>query len=112
VPEAARRHLVEYDLFALPAPGAMRRAAFSRSVTPAHMELFHGGKRMTLARWPNREFTTIAAAADPDPPDDGHGRPLGRLGDISTMKETGLPLVQHLRHLGSRLLGLGLGRNL
>ena len=74
----ARAHVLTADLpFA---PAALASRGFSRPTTPAHTELFLDGRRMTLARWPNAgEFARIGATADRNPPDDGHGKPLGRL---------------------------------
>jgi hypothetical protein len=74
----ARKHVVVADLPTGPAPLASR--GFSRPTTPSHSELYFDGERMTLARWPNNgEFTRIASTADPEPPDDGHGKRLGRI---------------------------------
>lgn len=75
----ARKHVLVADLpIADASPLASR--GFGRPTTPAHTELFWNGQRMTLARWPNAgEFARIAASADPEPPDDGHGKRLGRI---------------------------------
>jgi hypothetical protein len=75
---AARGHVLIADLPVTYAPLASR--GFGRPTTPSHTELYFDGKRMTLARWPNvGEFARIASTADPDPPDDGHGKRLGRI---------------------------------
>jgi hypothetical protein len=65
----------------LPVPAApLRSRGFGRPTTSAHTELFFDGKRMTLARWPNKgSFERIASTPDPNPPDDGHGKRLGRV---------------------------------
>lgn len=81
----ARPHVLVCDLkrLGIGAYGALRRRGFVGRTQPAHSELFFGGKRMTLARWPNRDagdgWARISAPADPDPPDDRHGRRHGRL---------------------------------
>jgi hypothetical protein len=78
---AARRHVRVVDLQRLP-PEALGRFAsrgFSRPITPAHSELFFASRRMTVARWPNQSFATIAKPADATPQDDDHGRFHGRL---------------------------------
>lgn len=59
--------------------GAFQARGFGHEHMPAHSELFFNGKRMTVSRWPNVEFTRIAEASDTDPEDDGHGRRIGRL---------------------------------
>lgn len=76
----ARKHVLIADLPAGVTPASLASRGFGRPATPAHTELFFDGKRMTLARWPNNgEFAKIAATADPEPPDDGHGKRLGRI---------------------------------
>lgn len=81
----ARPHVLVCDLkrLGIGAYGALRRRGFVGRIEPAHSELFFGGKRMTLARWPNRDagdgWARISAPGDPNPPDDGHGRRHGRL---------------------------------
>jgi len=82
----ARPHVLVCDLkrLGITAYGGLRRRGFVGGIEPAHSELFFGGKRMTLARWPNRDaagggWAKISAAGDPNPPDDDHGRRHGRL---------------------------------
>lgn len=79
-PEAAGKVLV-CDLRAegITDFGRMQSRGFSRPITPAHLELFFNGKRMTMARWPNEGFAHISGVGDADPQDDGHGRKIGRI---------------------------------
>lgn len=61
-------------------PGAMRSRGFGRATTPAHAELFFGGRPMTLARWPNEgAWETIAGFPNTAGKGDDHG---GRIGDL------------------------------
>ncbi|MFN7920737.1 MAG: right-handed parallel beta-helix repeat-containing protein [Bryobacteraceae bacterium] len=76
LPEAARDHVVFASVSGL---GPFQARGFGRAHLPAHSELFLNGERMTVARWPNREFTRIAEPLDASPEDDGHGRKIGRL---------------------------------
>ena len=62
-------------------PGQLRSRGFSRAKVPAHLELFLDGQPLTLARWPNDDYLTIAAPATVDPTGDGHGGQLGKLPD-------------------------------
>ncbi len=79
--EAARPHVVQADLKAMGITdfGTLRSRGFGRPSSPAHMELFVGGRPMTLARYPNEGFAKIvggpAGAVGPD----DHG---GKLGDL------------------------------
>ncbi len=59
----ARSNVVRLDLKALDITdfGRIRPRGFSRPTYPAHLELFHGGKPMQLARWPNQGWMRIAA---------------------------------------------------
>jgi hypothetical protein len=82
----ARPHVLMVDLKrqGISDYGRLSRRGFVRPIQPAHSELFFGGKRMILARWPNADapdggWARIAKPADAAPPDDGHGRPHGRL---------------------------------
>jgi hypothetical protein len=60
--------------------GALVSRGFGRSVTPAHLELFYGGRPMTLARWPNEgEWTRIAGMPAGATHGDEHGGELGAL---------------------------------
>lgn len=74
-PEARSKVLV-HDVANL---GAFQARGFGRAHLPAHSELFFQGARMTVARWPNDDFARIAESLDTEAPDDGHGKPLGRL---------------------------------
>jgi hypothetical protein len=77
---AARGNVLQTDLPAqgITDFGALQSRGFGRPRTPAHLELFVGGQVMTLARWPNDGFDTIAgfpgAAGN-----DGHGSAIGKL---------------------------------
>ncbi len=81
LPPEARSHVVQCDLTAagVSSPAGLTSRGFGRPTVPSHTELFFQGRRMTLARWPNDDFVTIAGVADPSPHDDGHGTPQGRL---------------------------------
>ena len=78
--EKARGHVVQLNLRALGITdfGEMRSRGFGRPASVAHCELFHGGRPMTLARWPNEgEFARIAGY--PAGYTDEHGGQLGAL---------------------------------
>lgn len=79
---AARGRVLQADLAAqgIADFGALRSRGFGRETTPAQMELFFGGEPMTLARWPNDGFSTIAGIPG-DGHDDGHGTLIGALED-------------------------------
>lgn len=81
-PSPGRPHVLECDLRALGITdfGSMKQRGFGRRATPAHMELFFQGRRMTVARWPNEGFEKIASIGGA-PRDDGHGKPLGNWQD-------------------------------
>jgi hypothetical protein len=81
-----RPHVMVCDLkrLGITGYGRLSRRGFVGRTEPAHAELFFGGKRMTVARWPNQDapgggWVRISAVGDPDPPDDSHGRRHGRL---------------------------------
>jgi hypothetical protein len=76
LPPAARPHV---RVAAVPNLAPLQARGFGRPHIPSHSELFLNGQRMTVARWPNADFARIEASLDPDAPDDGHGRKLGRL---------------------------------
>ena len=82
LPEAARGHVRQVDLRALSLAdlGKMSSRGFSRSLTPAHCELFFGGRPMTLARWPNEgDWEKIAGIPESGATKDEHGGRLGKL---------------------------------
>jgi len=82
LPEAARTHVMQVDLKALGITdfGQMRSRGFGRPLTPAHCELFFGGRPMTLARWPNEgEWERIAGYPDAGAGKDEHGGQVGKL---------------------------------
>jgi hypothetical protein len=76
---AAKSNVVQADLKALGIAnfGRLSSRGFGRAVTPAGLELFFAGKPMTLARWPNGDFTKIVGY--PDGVGDEHGGKLGKL---------------------------------
>ncbi len=76
---AARRNVVEYDLSSVDM-GTFRSRGFGRQSVPAHLELFYGGKRMTVARWPNDAYARISDPGGAGQ-DDEHGGRLGKLED-------------------------------
>ena len=80
VAPAAREHLLQCDLTALPIEdlGQFASRGFSRPTEPAHLELFYAGQRMEVARWPNRDWTHIDRPAAPK--EDEHG---GEQGDLA-----------------------------
>ena len=52
----------------------MHSRGFGRPLTPAHCELFYGGRPMTLARWPNEgDWEHIAGYPDAGAAKDEHG---------------------------------------
>lgn len=60
--------------------GEMKSRGFSRASTPAHCELFFGGRPMTLARWPNEgAWEKIAGFPETAGKGDDHG---GKIGDL------------------------------
>jgi len=62
--------------------GQMKSRGFARPISPAHCELFYGGKPMTLARWPNEgSWTKISGFPQEKARPDGHG---GQFGDLET----------------------------
>jgi hypothetical protein len=84
LPEEARRHVLTVDLhaFGIAGFGELKSRGFSRPSTPAHCELFFGGKPMTLARWPNEgAFESIAGFPEANAENDGHGGKIGKLKD-------------------------------
>ncbi len=79
---SARGHVLQCDLAALGIRefGAMQSRGFGRATAAAHCELFHGGRPMTLARWPNEgTFEKIAGFPEGSGRIDEHGGNLGEL---------------------------------
>lgn len=62
----AREFVMELDLRkrGIKDIGRLRPRGFGRATSPSHMELYFGGKRMVLARWPNDGYGKITAAAE------------------------------------------------
>jgi hypothetical protein len=82
LPEAARGHAIQVNLKSLGVTdfGQMRSRGFGRPLTPAHCELFCGGRPMTLARWPNEgDWERIAGYPDAGAMKDEHGGKTGKL---------------------------------
>lgn len=82
--ESARGHIMQIDLRALGLTdfGEMKSRGFGRPQSPAHCELFFGGKPMTLARWPNEgSWERIAGFPEATGQSDSHGGKIGRLED-------------------------------
>ena len=82
LPQAARSHVREIDLrrLGITSFGEMKSRGFGRPTSPAHCELFVGGKPMTLARWPNEgAWEQIAGFPEADGQNDGHGGKIGKL---------------------------------
>jgi hypothetical protein len=80
---SARKNVVQIGLHALGISnlGEMHSRGFSRPTVPAHCELFHNGRPMTLARWPNEgQFERIAGFPSASGKGDDHG---GSVGDIA-----------------------------
>lgn len=80
--EAARGHVVQVDLRArgIVETGGMKSRGFGRPTTPAHAELFYGGRPMTLARWPNEgSWEKIAGFPANGGKGDDHGGSIGGL---------------------------------
>lgn len=57
--------------------GTLSSRGFGRTHKPAHLELFFQDRPMTLARWPNDDFVTIADYAEAVAGGDGHGSAIG-----------------------------------
>ncbi|MFO1501853.1 MAG: right-handed parallel beta-helix repeat-containing protein [Verrucomicrobiota bacterium] len=79
---AARDHVLAADLpFLEPGQlGQLRSRGFSRPLSPAHLELFYGGRPMTLARWPNEgQWELIAGFPESRGTGDDHGGKVGEL---------------------------------
>jgi len=82
LPEAARGGVGQVRLASLGVTdfGTMASRGFGRPLTPAHCELFFGGRPMTLARWPNEgEWERIAGYPDAGARKDEHGGTVGKL---------------------------------
>ncbi|MGZ8938787.1 MAG: right-handed parallel beta-helix repeat-containing protein [Limisphaerales bacterium] len=80
--EEARHHIVQLDLreVGISDFGEMKSRGFGRAVTPAHCELFSGGRPMTLARWPNEgAWEKIAGFPEASGKGDDHGGKIGEL---------------------------------
>jgi hypothetical protein len=80
--ETARDAVRQCDLRAagLTQFGELRSRGFGRPTTPAHSELFFGGRPLTLARWPNEgEFARIAGFPEAAARGDDHGGKIGAL---------------------------------
>jgi hypothetical protein len=59
--------------------GQMVSRGFGRPTVSSGLELFFGDKPMTLARWPNEGFTTIAGVPASGATKDEHGGDVGKL---------------------------------
>src|ERR1035441_7253766 len=82
LPETARGHVLQVDLSALGLSGfgPMSSRGFGRPLSPAHCELFFGGRPMTLARWPNEgDWEQIAGVPESGATRDEHGGQIGKL---------------------------------
>jgi hypothetical protein len=82
LPEAARGHVLQANLGALGLAdfGKITPRGFGRPLSPAHCELFFGGRPMTLARWPNEgAWEQIAGVPESGATKDEHGGQVGRL---------------------------------
>ncbi len=79
---SAREKVFQCDLRALGITdfGEMKSRGFGRPTTPAHCELFFGGRPMTLARWPNEgDWEKIAGFPEGSGQGDSHGGQIGKL---------------------------------
>jgi hypothetical protein len=76
---SARGNVVQANLKAqgITNYGTLRSRGFGRSTVPAALELFFQNRPMTLARWPNAGFVTIAKYVEPV--GDDHGGTMGKL---------------------------------
>ena len=79
--EEARKHVLQADLRELGISdfGRLRSRGFGRPASPAHLEVFFDGARMTLARWPNGGYTKIADLPPEGIGKDAHGATTGKL---------------------------------
>ena len=91
--------------------GQMRSRGFGRPLTPAHCELFFGGRPMTLARWPNEgEWEHIAGYPDAGAAKDEHGGQIGKLEEGFTLqRRPPAPVEGHRATSGSTATGRGTG---
>ncbi len=79
---AARGHVVQADLRAagIASPAGLRSRGFSRPLTDAHAEVFHGGRPMPLARWPNEgQWSRIDGFPGASGQGDDHGGKVGAI---------------------------------
>ncbi len=93
--------------------GKMASRGFGRPLTPAHCELFFGGRPMTLARWPNEGDWERIAGYPERGATDGRTRRQDRQaggGLHSTAATARARWKDTERPLGPRLLVLGLGQ--
>jgi hypothetical protein len=82
LPAAARDHVLEVDLAAVGIRdlGQLRSRGFGRSLAASHLELFCGGRPMTVARWPNEgAWERIAGFPERSAQGDDHGGKIGTL---------------------------------
>ena len=93
IPAAAREHVLQLDLrgagvtdFGSLKPRGLAIGQKHDPDVPAHLELFHGGKPMSLARWPNdtpkmsERFTTVDVGGQETT--SSHGRKVAAKSDI------------------------------
>ncbi|MCX5658456.1 MAG: right-handed parallel beta-helix repeat-containing protein, partial [Planctomycetota bacterium] len=78
---AARTHVLQADLKALGVGelGPMLSRGFARGSQPAGVELFFNQQPMTVARWPNNDWVTIASVPAATAGKDDHGSAMGKL---------------------------------
>lgn len=77
----ARQHIVEADLkeAGIADAGRFSSRGFGRKVEAAHLELFYRGQPMTVARWPNEGFLTMAGYPEGAGIPDDHRGTIGAL---------------------------------
>lgn len=79
---AARPHVRQADLKAsgIPEPAGLQSRGFSRPLVDAHAEVFHEGRPMPLARWPNEgHWGRIAGFPAASGQGDDHGGNVGAI---------------------------------
>jgi len=66
IPPSVRGHIMTIDLKAqgITDYGTLSARGFGRAIQPSGLELYFNGQPMTLARWPNDGWATIADAPD------------------------------------------------
>jgi hypothetical protein len=81
LPAAAHAHVVQVNLndHGIRDYGTFKSRGFSRPLAPAALELFYNNVPMTLARWPNVDYTEITDIPRTGTKNDGWGTPVAKV---------------------------------